>query len=242
LKRRLWLLNLVLLALVALSAQALKERWREARERERKMKAERMAPLPPLQIAPMPKPAAVPAANYNEVVQKMLFARDRNPNVIVEVKPPPPPKVMPALPFQYGYVDFGNAPSVILAEKVGSPQKRYTPGEKVGDFKLVAVNRTHIMFEWDGQQVLKKMEDLVDKSGAANALATAESSRPTAPVQPAAPAPVVPAPAKPGNSIGAEFKACVAGDSSPNGTVADGMKKIVVQTPFGSSCRWEPVK
>jgi hypothetical protein len=34
------------------------------------------------------------------------------------------------------------------------------------------------------------------------------------------------------------MKACQPGDTSPAGTVVDGYKKIVEQTPFGPACRW----
>ena len=41
----------------------------------------------------------------------------------------------------------------------------------------------------------------------------------------------------------AMLKACNADDSSPAGTVVDGMKKVVSATPFGgTACRWEQTK
>jgi len=39
-----------------------------------------------------------------------------------------------------------------------------------------------------------------------------------------------------------ENKGCQPGDNSPPGTVADGYKKVRVNSPFGSTCYWEPVK
>ncbi len=50
----------------------------------------------------------------------------------------------------------------------------------------------------------------------------------------------VPDLARPGRDIGAGKKACQKGDTSPAGTVRDGMKKVIVHLPIGQNCRWEP--
>ena len=43
------------------------------------------------------------ATKYNDVAQKNLFSKDRNPQVIIDPpKPPDPPKPMPKLPVVYG--------------------------------------------------------------------------------------------------------------------------------------------
>ena len=52
--------------------------------------------------------------------------------------------------------------------------------------------------------------------------------------------PSVPAP--PGVDIGAGLHACQPGDTSPPGTIAQGMRKLVTKTPFGDTCRWELLK
>jgi hypothetical protein len=38
--------------------------------------------------------------------------------------------------------------------------------------------------------------------------------------------------------ISPPVKNCQAGDTSPAGTVVDGYKKVIEQTPFGRACRW----
>ncbi len=50
----------------------------------------------------------------------------------------------------------------------------------------------------------------------------------------------VPDLARPGRDIGGGKKACQKGDTSPAGTVRDGMKKVIVHLPIGQNCRWEP--
>ena len=48
---------------------------------------------------------------------------------------------------------------------------------------------------------------------------------------------------KPGADVpSGGVKPCVAGDNQPAGTVVAGYKKVVSQTPFGSTCRWESAK
>jgi hypothetical protein len=42
--------------------------------------------------------------------------------------------------------------------------------------------------------------------------------------------------------MGNSTRACVPGDTTPPGTVQDGLRKVVSKTPFGESCRWEPAK
>jgi hypothetical protein len=39
--------------------------------------------------------------------------------------------------------------------------------------------------------------------------------------------------------IGNGRKACVAGETAPDGTVVQGLKKVSWETPFGKGCAWE---
>jgi hypothetical protein len=66
---------------------------------------------------------------------------------------------------------------------------------------------------------------------------TTEPGKKAATKQPA------PVEAKPSDTvIGEGSKACVPGDNSPAGTVADGYKKVIEATPFGNACRWIAIK
>ena len=76
--------------------------------------------------------------------------------------PPPPPPQMPPLPVSYGMMDLGAGPTAILAEKPGAPHQSYRPGDKIGAFKIVAMNNREILFDWDGQPVKKTFEELAD--------------------------------------------------------------------------------
>jgi hypothetical protein len=238
-KQRLLLLDLVLLGLVIFAGTTLRERWLEAREREQRLLGQTVPPIPPPAVAPIPPVAPAKAIQYVEVAQKMLFSKDRSSAVILDPPPPPPPpKPMPLLPSARGVMAFGGTPIVMLSEKAGAPAKGYRPGEKVGEFKLLAVNNTHILFEWEGLRVLRRLEDITDKSAAPAEAPAAATTAAAA----AAPQVVAPTRPTPGVQLGAETKACVPGDNSPPGTMADGYRKVVTQTPFGASCRWELAK
>ncbi len=85
----------------------------------------------------------------------------------------------------------------------------------------------------------KKLQELTP---APKAEASETAATPAAPA--AAPVQNVSTPveAGPGMQLTGDLKACVVGDTTPPGTVRDGYRKVVTQTPFGASCRWELVK
>ena len=226
-KRKLLLANLALLAFATAGAVHLRREWVEAHTREQAVLEKRIQPAPPPR---MPAPAAiepVKAAGYNDIAQKMLFSKDRNPVVVVE--PPPAPKVvpMPALPLFHGVVNLGDGPMAIMSVGPKGPHRDYQPGDKVGEFTLVAVNNEELVLEWQGQTITKKVDEILDRGTTA------------AP----APGPVAAAAAaEPGGDLTRGVRACQPGDSSPAGTVADGMVKVIRSTPFGAKCFWESAK
>ncbi len=241
-KGRLLLLNLALAALAALGGWQLRVRWLEARAREAALERRQVkapAVVPP---APIPPTQPVTAVTYGDVAQRMLFARDRNPNVEIEVAPPKP---MPPIPVAYGVMAFGSVRSAILSPRSGTPHRAYEPGEMVGDFKLVSVDPEELVFEWDGQTIVKKVEEIMTKERAAGttpAPAPQPEAAPAAPPQAATTTVAAPVKPGPGAQMTPEMRACQPGDPSPPGTVIDGMRKIVTRTPFGDSCRWEAAK
>ena len=239
-KGRLALLNLTLAVLAALGAWQLRVKWLEARAREAALSRQQVKPpvTPPAIAFPPAQPAS--AINYADVAQRMLFSRDRNPNVEIDVVPPKP---MPPLPVAVGVMAFGDVRSAILVAKAGAAQRAYEPGEMVGEFKLVSVDPEQLVFEWDGQTIVKKLEELMAQNRGAAAASAVEA----APAAPPPPPPVTntlvePVKPGPGAQMTPEMRACQAGDSSPAGTVVDGMRKIHTKTPFGEQCRWEAVR
>jgi hypothetical protein len=74
--------------------------------------------------------------------------------------------------------------------------------------------------------------------------AAPQQAQSSAPVQ-AAPKEAAATPQKntgPGVSMGGDFRACIPGDPTPPGTVMEGYRKLVSDTPFGKACRWELVR
>jgi hypothetical protein len=194
----------------------------------------------------------VAAAEYLEVAQKMLFSKDRNPNVILPPPPAPPPEPpMPPLPAYHGQMAIGD-PVVFLSVGANGAQKSYKTGEKVGDFEVVSFDRDKITLAWNGKTVERKLQELAPKETAP----LAQQPQPApAPQSAAAPSGVVALGGSQnadssaskknpllGNDSGGGIRSCVANDKTPAGTVVDGYKKVISQGMFGDICRWELVK
>jgi hypothetical protein len=236
--RKLWLLNLLLLLGIGLIARELHSNWKAAREREQKALNRKVEPAkapPPVSIPP---PVTVQAAGYIDIAQQMLFSKDRNPTVVVEQKVEAP-KPQPPLPKFFGVMDLGDGPLAILSEGAGR-QKPFKVGDQVADYKLLAIGTDTLTFRWDEKDIVKKFSELQDRSGDP-VVSDTRAAAPAA-AAPPPPPPATPARAGPGADMGSGLAACVANDSSPAGTVVDGKRKVVSQSPFGSVCRWEPVK
>ena len=235
-KRRIVILNLVLAGAVVFAGLQLRNQWQAARAREAatlRRPAAKPAPAPP--YYPLPGTEPVLAAGYKDIAQKMLFDPSRNSTIVVEVQAPPPPKPMPALPRYHGQMNLGGI-TALLSDTSNSPQKSVKPGEAIGEFKLVDVNTQELVFEWEGQQVHKRLDELADRGGP-------PSNGQPAPAGPAPPPPppVAKTPTGPGEATPQGYKTCNPNDSTPDGAVVDGFRKVSLATPFGSACRWDPI-
>jgi hypothetical protein len=224
--------------LAAAAGWQLRTRWREGKAQERKVLAQAVKPV----VAPPPPsleaPQAATATGYSEVAQKTLFSKDRNPNVVVEVAPPKP---VPEFPVAYGIMNLGGGPTAILSAKSGETGKRYSPGDKVGEFTLANVEDDGIVLEWEGRQFRKSLKELRAAAPAAPAVAAAPVS--------VAPTVVAAAPARapspdpgPGEQTSEEHRSCQAGDTAPAGTIRNGYRKVMLPSPFGDLCRWDLVR
>ena len=243
--RKLFLLNLLLIALVGGAAWHLRQSWQEAGTRQRGF-LERAVPAAAAPATPKIDPVApASAASYTEVATKMLFSRDRNPNVIVEE---PKPKPVPQFPVAYGVLLFGDTATAFLSEAPGKPQKSYRTGEKVGPFKLAAMTQKELVLEWEDKTFTKTVEELKPKADAAPApqpgSKSTELPKNTSAVTPSEKILEIQKSMTKdvGIDVGGTDRVCVPGDTAPPGTVTNGFRKVVTQTPFGQSCRWVPVR
>ena len=245
--RKVILLNLVLAALAGWLGWSTWTKWRASNTHTQKVLATQ--PKPPVVIAPPAPAPAKPAepAEYIDVSSRLLYSKDRNSNVIVEAPPPPPPPPpMPPLPLYHGQMSFASPVIILSTEKI--TQKSYAAGQSIGPFKIVAFDRDSVTFEWDGKEVVRKVNDLRPKEDAIAAAAAAAG------VNAAAPPPVnavrslgsiaaTSDPSKPqlGDVFG-DGRSCVAGDTSPAGTVLDGYRKVITRGLMGQQCVWEKIK
>ncbi|MCZ2095591.1 MAG: hypothetical protein LC121_04855 [Anaerolineae bacterium] len=263
-RRGVLLLNLLLVAAIGLSGWQIGRQYRATLERQRQYLSRRVAaPAPPILTLPA-DPPLIHAVNYLDVAARLPFSVDRNPTVVVEAAPPKP---MPPLPAYHGMMNLGQGPRVILSS-ASAPQRSYQVGEKVGEFKLVAVADSGLVFEWDGKQVPASYIELARRaaqtaqssaqaapaasapaagasSPAAGAPAPAQAASVTSIAGGAASGPAAAAPA--GGPMGAvaDFtgeRLCKSDDNSPDGTIVNGFKKVSTRSPFGVICRWVPVR
>jgi hypothetical protein len=221
--RKIILLNFALLALAGTMIWQARKHYLEMKAHEREVLQRSVRPTPVLPPPSIPAPAPVAAIQYTEVAQKTLFAKDRNPTVIIETPPPKPEPPMPALPTYYGQMNFGD-PVVLLSIRNGE-QKRFHVGDKVGDFKLVRFDRDRIVFGWNDKEVEKKLDELKVKSdqssqlqGQAPANQASPGSVPFNPLSLSGPSPRNPAPTQDPVSKGPSVRS-VSGSSSSDDTV-----------------------
>jgi hypothetical protein len=236
--RKLLLLDAVLLAVIAYAGIQLRNERRAALAREAARLNHQVTPAPtPAYNPPLPEPPVL-SAGYAAIAQKLLFDKSRNPDVVIEVVPPPPPRPMPALPVYHGMMTIGHSgPTAFLSLTKDSPHKAIHPGEQIGQFTLVDVNSTEMTLEWEGQQIHKRVEELA--AIASTAPVEEPTAAPAAAATPAAP----PRPTLTGPGEQTQFGyICAVNDGHADGEIVDGKKKIVRQTPFGTSCIYEAVK
>lgn len=243
-RRKLWVVDLALLGLVVLSGSALRGRWLESVAREEALLKSTVpvAPPPYLPAYPSAKPAT--AVQYMEVAQQMLFVKDRNPNVILDPPPPPPPpKPVPPLPVAFGVMNLGEGPMIIAAPAAGAPHRSYKVGERIGEFKVHALNSFEVVLEWEGKYLKKRVEELGNRQLIAQAPAADQNQPADAPTTTSVQNTAIGKAMGPSEiDMGNAQKACTPGDSSPAGTVQDGYRKVITKSPFGDICRWQPEK
>lgn len=237
-KTRLRILNLILLIACGFVVFQVRANHMEAKAREERTFQPRVKASAAADVKVVPVPAAPPPSAYVEVATRMLFAQDRNPNVVEEKKPEPEPKKMPPLPVLYGVINFGDGPIAMLSEDAGSKQGSFKAGDSIGEFKLVKISKEKITFLWDGKEFEKTADQLKSQEKAPAKKSTKETTA-KAPT-PSAP-PAAPAKPGPGKETGGRERACQPGETAADGTVVDGWVKRTSYSPMGAVCYWEPV-
>jgi len=129
-----------------------------------------------------------------------------------------------------------------LSPRKGGPQRGYRMGDRIGDWKLVSVDNQYVVFEWEGKEFKKRIDELMDRTSGETAQTPATAA---ANATPAAKAQNLSDSNKSDRWVdvgSTDMRGCKPGDDTAAGAVVDGFKKVVSATPFGSACRWEQVK
>ena len=246
-KSKFIILNILLAAGLVAVIWQVRVRWNAAAADRRSNLNVRPKPVTVSPVAPLPKPEAPAPAQYAQVAEKNLFSSDRNPTVIIEQPKVEPPKPMPPLPVVYGVMGLPSGARAIMAERSGQQSRSIRTGDTIGDFKVLALDTQNIKFSWDGKEISKRIEDLVDRSNAPQAGGQPNNQGPAAPPPPPPNVSAAGTPAKPvdtntnpqlGVVLTETTRACKSNDTAPAGTVADGYKKVLTPSPFGTVCRW----
>jgi len=243
--RKLIALDLALVALLAWAGYGLRQMWLAAKARERAEFQRKIGPVPVAPLTPLAGAQAVVPAKYKNIADKNLLFKDRNSDVQVDPPPPPPPEPpMPALPLFHGQMNIGDGPTAFMSVTATSPYEPIHPGETIGQFKLLSVNEKEIELEWHGKKVKKSVDEMLDNSTAAAPQQQADAgvgrpvNAPPVSDQPK----VVEGPKDEGQHFDNFGTAsCQPGDTTPDGAVKNGYRKIHRQTPFGNICMWEKV-
>jgi hypothetical protein len=236
--RKLIFLNVALVVVVVLAGVQLRKQWKAAKQREAAKLGIPMKTLPVPKYDPLALQPPLTPAGYVEIAKKMLFDRSRDSSVEVPLPPPPPPPPpMPPLPVYHGLMNFGSDGPIALLSLGGSGNQAIHPGDKIGQFKLLAVNSEVISFEWNGQTVQRNSSELGGPSR--GAAPPQEAGRTEGP---AVLAPVAPPLVGPGAETRGGARSCNVNDGNAAGAVVDGYRKVAFSTPFGQSCSWEPAK
>jgi hypothetical protein len=258
--RKLVVLNLMLATMLAAAGWQIRERWMEARKRAADSVAMKPGAAPSAEVPKFEGVAPLQAASYADVATKMLFARDRNPTVVIE-ETPVVVEPVPPFPVAYGVLAFGDMTTVFMSEKNGAPQKGYRVNDPVGPFKLSKVTRDEVTLDWKDRRFVKAIAELKPKDDApppADAAAAGPANEPPKKVNPDNGKVIVEyaqtkkeeldeiqKKASDGNpwvNVGGTNHACSPGDSTPAGTVMNGYRKVVRPSMFGQSCYWEPAR
>lgn len=251
--RKIAFLNFVLIAGVVYAGLEYRKHALAARRQQNAVIQRGLPPAPVLSAPAVPSPQPLEAQSYLDVASRMLFSKDRNPNVVIEQAPEKP---VPPFPVANGVMDLGFGPTVFMSEKSGAPQKGYRVGDKIGAFKLASVSGRDLVFEWEGKQFKKSVDDLKEKEKGPDPSAAAASSPAqsgTTPQQLSNRHEITPpeklaelqkpdASGQPGIDIGGSERACAPNDTAPAGAVVGGFRKVVTPTPFGQTCRWVPAR
>ena len=220
--RRILFLDAVLVTVLVIGVLKFREDW-AAFESIRQVSAIQVQPeafpVIPLNAAS----AASETADWTEIATLNPFSFDRNDVAIMKAVPPPVPSG--PKPILFGTMSLGADPIAMLAPGQAG-NRNYLPvkvGEVVDGWTLLEIQQKSVVVASNGIQQTLIMNDPTARVPRAAGRSSANRTAPPPVIIPnAQPAPSAAAPAAPG--------------------APPGMRRVTIQTPFGTIVRDEPIQ
>ena len=239
-KKNLILINLLLLGVSVILAQKLKSDWTRYQSDNNltHLKSAKDAHVRSLPSTTQP----VAVINYSTIVDKYLFAQDRNNVIPPETPPAERAKPLAPKPLLMGIMDLGEEQFAWLVSSDPKEDKDYRKikvGENLGDYKLVKILDQKVMMDAAGEEVevrLNEPSKVVARDAGSAATGSSDSHRVTS---------IGGTPSAPSHSDSSPAAASSGQhrpEDVPEGTIVNGRKKVVVPSPFGPMTSWVEVK
>lgn len=236
-KRNLVLINLLLVILSVVLAQQLRSDW------ARFQIDNNLTHLKPAKANTAPGTLSpdlpVGVANYSTIVDKHLFAQDRNN--IIPPEPPPEERAKPLVPkpLLMGIMDLGEEQFAWMASSDPKEDKEYRKvkvGETLGEYKLVEIMDQKVLMDAAGQEVEVRLNEpsrVVARDTGPVATGPTDAHRVTS---------IGGSPSTtPSTTVGSPASGQPRPENVPAGTIINGRKKVVVPSPFGPMTSWVEV-
>ena len=217
--------------------------WRDYRGRTRWIYGAAASEAPAAVATASVQPAL--SQSFGDIVDRNLFSPQRTsqpPQAAQEVK-------APDLPLLYGSMNLGAGWFALMApggESLPVP-KRVVPGDEIGGYKLVSIAVSQVVLSWQGRQVTldvsesaRRIPRIVERAAAPEGGAGRPQPGPAAAAAGRGPVVSVAGGAEK-EHINEPWSPPGATPDTPEGTVINGRRKVVVDTPFGKQIEWQLV-
>ena len=240
-KPRLGIVELGLTALVGVGGWAVWTDARQAAARQQIFGAE-ITLQDSDRVPAEPLAKAVRPSAYSTISERNLFTAERGTLPPATPRPARQTSADP-LPVLSGIADLGNGPAALLATRPGEKARWVAAGQRVGTYRLEAIQGDLLTFSFRGQTVSVSAKDLQDENRRRAVRPRAASPRPAGRISSLSNGPSNSRPSRGRYRIGAEFRpgrfAADATDGAGDGTVYEGYVRRVRQSPFGAQHWWE---
>jgi len=218
--------------------------WKAYRGRAQWIYATATTQSPVVPAVDLARPAT--SQDFGDIADRNLFSPQRTtqpPQAAQEVKPPD-------LPLLYGSMNLGDGWFALMSPGgESSPMpKRVVPGGEIGGYKLVSIAVSHVVLSWQGKQVTvdvsesaRRVPRVVERAAAHEGGSGQPQPAPVPSASGRSPVTSVAALGGGNEHVNEPWSPEGAKPDTPEGTVIDGRRKVVVDTPFGKQVEWQLV-